>query len=128
MKVSPLKAVIILIVLAGVVYGTYTATMQQLPDLSGDIVGNTTSIANVTNQTIGTIYLDDHKNETSNISVIITKKTKLYKENKDNQRSKAYMKDLTTGSSVDVYTIGEYSNTIPPQITADEIIIKPKNK
>ncbi|PAV08264.1 hypothetical protein [Methanosphaera cuniculi] len=128
MKVSPLKAIIILIVLAGVVYGTYTATMQQLPDLSGDIVGNTTSIANVTNQTIGTIYLDDHKNETSNISVIITKKTKLYKENKDNQRSKAYMKDLTTGSRVDVYTIGEYSNTIPPQITADEIIIKPKNK
>lgn len=126
MKVSPLKAVIILIILAGVVYGTYSATMQQLPDLSGNIVGNTTSIANVTNQTIGTIYLDDNDNNTSNISVIITKNTKIYKENKDNQRSKAYMKDLATGSKVDVYTIGDYTNTIPPQITADEIIIKPK--
>lgn len=126
MKVSPLKALIILIILAGVVCGTYTATVEQLPDLSGKIVGNTTSISNATNQTIGTVYIDKQDNQTSNISVIITKNTKIYKENKDNQRSKATMRDLRTGSEVDVYTIGDYTNTIPPQITAEEVVIKYK--
>nr|WP_295165078.1 hypothetical protein [uncultured Methanosphaera sp.] len=88
MKVSPLKAIVIIIILAGVVYGTYSATVNQLPDLSGNIVGNTTAIANSTNQSIGTIYIDDQNNESSNISVVITKNTKIYKE-VDNQKVNA---------------------------------------
>ena len=127
MKVSPLKAIVIIIILAGVVYGTYSATVNQLPDLSGNIVGNTTAIANSTNQSIGTIYIDDQNNESSNISVVITKNTKIYKE-VDNQKVNASLRDLKTGSRVEVYTIGKYSNTIPPQITAEEIDNKPNKK
>ena len=127
MKVSPLKAIVIIIILAGVVYGTYSATVNQLPDLSGNIVGNTTAIANSTNQSIGTIYIDDQNNESSNISVVITKNTKIYKE-VDNQKVNVSLRDLKTGSRVEVYTIGKYSNTIPPQITAEEIDIKPNKK
>ena len=127
MKVSPLKAIVIIIILAGVVYGTYSATVNQLPDLSGNIVGNTTAIANSTNQSIGTIYIDDQNNESSNISVVITKNTKIYKE-VDNQKVNVSLRDLKTGSRVEVYTIGKYSNTIPPHITAEEIDIKPNKK
>ncbi len=126
MKLSPLQAFAIIVILIGIVYGAYSATMDQLPDLSGTVVGNTTSSANTTNQTIGTVYIDNSDKNTENISIIITKNTKIYKEGKDNNKVKSSMKQITNGCTIDVYTIGDYTNTIPPQITAEEIVIKNK--
>ncbi|WP_455645732.1 hypothetical protein [Methanosphaera sp.] len=128
MKLSPLQALVLIVVLVGIVYGTYAATMDQLPDLTGTVVGNTTNIANSTNQTIGTIYIHDETNSTSNMSVIITKNTKIYKENKDSKQVECKMNQLVRGSKVEVYTIGDPTNTIPPQVTAEKIVIKKSNK
>ncbi|OED29696.1 hypothetical protein [Methanosphaera sp. WGK6] len=128
MKLSPLQALVLIVVLVGIVYGTYSATMDQLPDLTGTVVGNTTNVANSTNQTIGTIYIHDETNSTSNMSVIITKNTKIYKESKDSKQVECKMNQLVRGSKVEVYTLGDPTNTIPPQVTAEKIVIKKSNK
>lgn len=129
MKLSPLQAFAIIVVLIGVMYGTYSATMDQLPDLTGTVVGNTTGTSNSANQTaIGTVYIHDETNNTSNMSVIITKNTKIYQETKDNKQVETNMSHLTNGCKIDVYTIGDATNTIPPQITAEKIVIKNNKK
>lgn len=129
MKLSPLQTFIIIVILIGVMYGTYSATMDQLPDLTGTVVGNTTGTPNSANQTtIGTVYIHDETNNTSNMSVIITKNTKIYQETKDNKQVETNMTHLTNGCKIDVYTIGDATNTIPPQITAEKIVIKNNKK
>ena len=127
MKLSPLQMLVLIVVLIGVAYGTYSATMDQLPDLSGTVVGNTTSVADTANQTIvGSVYIHDENNNTSNMSVVITNNTKIYKETKDNKQVECKMDNITNGCKIDVYTIGDATNTIPPQITAERIVIKNK--
>ncbi len=127
MKLTPLEMVVILVILAGIVYGTYSATVDQLPDITGVVMGNTTTSSNITNNSIGTIYVQDESN-TTNTSVIITKQTKIYKENSENQQLEANMRDLKKNSKVEVHTIGDPTNTIPPQIVAERIIIKRPSK
>ena len=53
MKLTPLQMVVILVILAGIAYGTYWATVDQMPDITGVVVGNTTSSSNITNNSIG---------------------------------------------------------------------------
>lgn len=127
MKLSPLQSLVLIVILVGVVYGAYSATMDQLPNFSGTVVGNTTE-SNNTNQTIGTIYVYDESNSTTNMSVIITNHTKIYKETKDGNQVAVNMSDISSGSKVDVYTIGDATNTIPPQITSEKIVIKYNKK
>ena len=118
---------VLIVILIGVAYGTYSATMDQLPDLSGTVVGNTTSVADTANQTIvGSVYIHDENNNTSNMSVVITNNTKIYKETQDNKPVECKMDNITNGCKIDVYTIGDATNTIPPQITAERIVIKNK--
>ena len=117
--------IVMIVILAGIVYGTYSATVDQLPDITGTVVGNTTNNNNQ-NQTIGTVYVQDDTN--TNTSVIIKKTTKIYKEMSDNSQVQTNMRDLKKGSKIEVHTIGEATNTIPPQITAEKIIVKKANK
>ena len=125
MKLTPLQMIVMIVILAGIVYGTYSATVDQLPDITGTVVGNTTNNNNQ-NQTIGTVYVQDDTN--TNTSVIIKKTTKIYKEMSDNSQVQTNMRDLKKGSKIEVPTIGEATNTIPPQITAEKIIVKKANK
>ena len=127
MKLTPLQMIIMLVILAGIVYGTYSATMDQLPDITGTVLGNTTTESNLTNNSIGTVYVEDDAN-TLNTSVIITKDTIIYKETSDNKQLKSDMKQLRKGSKIEVHTIGDTSNTIPPQVVAEKIIIKKPQK
>ena len=119
--------IIMIVILAGIVYGTYSATMDQLPDLTGTVMGNTTTSSNITNNSIGTVYMEDKMN-TTNTSVIITQDTLIYKEIEDNKQVKADMKELRKGCNIEVHTIGDPSNTIPPQVVAEKIIIKRSQK
>ncbi len=123
MKLTPLEMLVVIVVLAGIVYGTYSATVNQLPDITGVVMGNTTNNSNLTNNSIGTVYVQDDTN-TTNTSVIITTKTKIYKENKDNQQVESSIRDLKKDSKIEVHTIGDATDTIPPQIVAERIIIK----
>ena len=123
MKLTPLQMVVILVILAGIAYGTYWATVDQMPDITGVVVGNTTSSSNITNNSIGTVYVQDETN-TTNTSVIITKNTKIYRESSDNKQLESNMRDLKKGSKIEVHTIGAATNTIPPQIVAERILIK----
>ena len=123
MKLTPLQTIVLLVILAGVTYGTYSATVAQLPNLTGTVVGNTTNDANATNQTVGTIYITDDTNKT-NTSLIIKNNTEIYKLSKDNKEVKPDLNQLKKGSKVEVYTEGDPTNTIPPQITAKKIVIK----
>ena len=123
MKLTPLEMLVVIVVLAGIVYGTYFATVNQLPDITGVVMGNTTNNSNLTNNSIGTVYVQDDTN-TTNTSVIITTKTKIYKENKDNQQVESSIRDLKKDSKIEVHTIGDATDTIPPQIVAERIIIK----
>lgn len=125
MKLTPIQTIVLLVILAGVVYGTYSATMDQLPNISGIVVGNTTNSANITNQTIGTVYITDETN-TTNTSIIIKNNTQIYKLSKDNKEVKTDISQLKKGSKIDVYTVGDPTNTIPPQMTASKIVIKQK--
>lgn len=124
MKLTPLQMIVMLVILAGIAYGTYSATMAQLPDITGTVVGNTSS-TNQSNHIRGTIYVEDDSQQ--NISVIITNTTKIYQEQKD-KVSDAKMNQLTKNSKIEVHTIGEATDTIPPQIVAEKIIIKKKEK
>lgn len=124
MQLSPLQMIIILVILAGFVIGTYSATMDQLPDLTGTVVGNTTNNANNTNNTIGTFYLDDDSNNEYNISIIVKDNTKIFKETEDNKQVKTDFGTIKNGRKIDVYTVGDRTNTIPPQITAEKIVLK----
>ncbi len=126
MKLTPLQMIAMIVILAGIVYGTYAATMDQLPDLTGNVMGNTTS-ANLTNNSIGSVYVQDDSKST-NMSIIITNNTKIYKEAADNQQVQASMNQLTKGCKIDVFTVGDATNTIPPQIVAEKIIIKKPSK
>lgn len=126
MKLTPLQMIVMIVILAGIAYGTYSATMDQLPDISGTVIGNTTS-HNQTNMIRGTIYIEDDSNN-NNISIIITNSTKIYKEGKDDKVSEARINQLTKNSKVEIFTVGDPTNTIPPQIVAEKIIIKKKGK
>lgn len=126
MKLTPLQMIVMFVVLAGIVYGTYAATMDQLPDITGTVMGSTTGSSNVTNDSIGTVYVQEDSNE--NISVIIRKSTKIYKENEENKQAEANMNQLKKGAKVEVHTIGDATDTIPPQIVAEKIIIKKSSK
>ncbi|RAP45639.1 MAG: hypothetical protein BZ135_05490 [Methanosphaera sp. rholeuAM6] len=126
MKLTPLQMIVMFVVLAGIVYGTYAATMDQLPDITGTVMGSTTGSSNVTNDSIGTVYVQEDSNE--NISVIIRKSTKIYKENEENKQVEANMNQLKKGAKVEVHTIGDATDTIPPQIVAEKIIIKKSSK
>jgi hypothetical protein len=123
MKLTPLQMIVMIVILAGIVYGTYSATMDQLPDITGSVLGNTTSGTNITNNTIGTVYVQDDS-QTTNTLIIITTQTKIYKESNDNQQVETDMRDLTQGCRVEIHTIGDATNTIPPQIVAERIVIK----
>lgn len=127
MKLNPIEMLVILVILAGIVYGTYSATVDQMPDITGVIVGNTTNNSNLTNNSIGTVYVQD-KNEGTNTSIIITTNTKIYRENSENQQVETNMRDLKKGYTIEVHTIGDATNTIPPQIVAERIIIKRPSK
>ncbi len=126
MKLTPLEMLVIIVILAGIVYGTYSATVDQMPDITGVVVGNTTNNSNITNNSIGTVYVRDEYN--ANTSVIITTQTKIYKENSENQQVESNMRDLKKGATIEVHTIGDATNTIPPQIVAERIIIKRPSK
>lgn len=123
MKLTPLQTIVLLVILAGVVFGTYSATVAQLPNLTGTVVGNTTNDANATNQTVGTIYITDDTNKT-NTSLIIKNNTQIYKLSKDNKEVKTDMSQLKKGSKIEVYTEGDPTNTIPPQVTTKKIVIR----
>lgn len=123
MKLTPLQMIALLVVLAGITYGTYVATMDQLPDITGTVMGNTTGGSNLTNHTIGTVYIEDESNST-NISIIIKSNTKIYRETSDNSQVESNMNDLKKGCKIEVFTIGDATNTIPPQIVSERIIIK----
>lgn len=123
MKLTPLQMVVILVILAGIAYGTYWATVDQMPDITGVVVGNTTSSSNITNNSIGTVYVQDESN-TTNTSVIITRNTKIYRESSDNKQLEGNMRDLKKGCQIEVHTIGDATNTIPPQIVAEKILIR----
>lgn len=125
MKLTPIQMIVMVVILAGIVYGTYSATMAQLPDVTGTVVGNTSS-HNHTNMIRGTIYVED--NSQNNISIIITNSTKIYKESSNDKLSEVKMNQLTKNSKVEVHTVGDATNTIPPQIVAEKIIIKKKEK
>ena len=105
MKLSPLQTIVFIVILAGIAYGAYSATIDQLPDVSGTVVGNTT-VNNSTNPTIGTVYLYDDTNNSSNTSV--------------------NMSSIKNGCKIDVYTVGDPTNTIPPQVISERIVIKAK--
>ena len=129
MKLTPLQMIVLFVVLAGIVYGTYSATMDQLPDITGTVMGSTAGGSddnNVTNNSIGTVYVQDESS--SNISVIITRNTKIYTENQENKQVEANMKDLKKGGRIEVHTIGDATDTIPPQIVSERIIIKKSSK
>lgn len=129
MKLSPLQMIIILVVLAGFVIGTYYATMDQLPDISDvKVIGNTTGSPTLTNNTLGTFYITDETNKTSNMSIIVRNNTKIFVENKDNKQIEANISAIKTGSRIDVYTVGDPTNTIPPQIRAEKIVVKRNKK
>lgn len=123
MKLTPLQTIVLLVILAGVTYGTYSATVAQLPNLTGTVVGNTTNDANATNQTVGTIYMTDDSNKT-NTSLIIKNNTQIYKLSKDNKEVKTDLSQLKKGSKIEVYTEGDPTNTIPPQVTTKKIVIR----
>ena len=123
MKLTPLQTIVLLVILAGVVFGTYSATVAQLPNLTGTVVGNTTNDANATNQTVGTIYITDDSNKT-NTSLIIKNNTQIYKLSKDNKEVKTDLSQLKKGSKIEVYTEGDPTNTIPPQVTTKKIVIR----
>lgn len=123
MKLTPLQTIVLLVILAGVTYGTYSATVAQLPNLTGTVVGNTTNDANATNQTVGTIYITDDSNKT-NTSLIIKNNTQIYKLSKDNKEVKTDLSQLKKGSKIEVYTEGDPTNTIPPQVTTKKIVIR----
>lgn len=123
MKLTPLQTIVLLVILAGVVFGTYSATVAQLPNLTGTVVGNTTNDANATNQTVGTIYITDDTNKT-NTSLIIKNNTQIYKLSKDNKEVKTDLSQLKKGSKIEVYTEGDPTNTIPPQVTTKKIVIR----
>ncbi|RAP52245.1 MAG: hypothetical protein BZ138_03440 [Methanosphaera sp. rholeuAM270] len=125
MKLTPLQMIIMLVILAGIAYGTYSATMAQLPDVTGTIIGNTSS-NNQSNIIRGTIYVEDDSH--NNISIIISNSTKIYKESSNDILSECKMSQLTKNSKVEVHTVGDATNTIPPQIVAEKIIIKKKEK
>ena len=125
MKLTPLQMIVMLVILAGIAYGTYSATMAQLPDITGTVVGKTSS-HNQTDSIRGTIYVEDDSH--NNISVIITNTTKIYKESNDDKLLEAKMNQLKKNSKIEVHTIGDPTNTIPPQIVAEKIIIKKKEK
>ena len=127
MKLTPLQTIALLVILAGVVYGTYSATVDQLPDLTGTVMGNTTNNANITNDTIGNIYITDEKNE-SNTLIIVKNSTQIFKQTKDDQLVKAGIEQLKNGSKVEVYTIGKATNPLPPQIVAEKIVVKKATK
>ena len=122
MKLTPLQTIIFIVIFAGITWGTYCATMDQLPNLTGVVVGDTNNPSTISNQTIGTVYISEDKAQ--NTSVVITNNTKIYRETKDNKQIETDMKLLKKGSKVEVYTIGKPTNTIPPQIEAEKIIIK----
>jgi len=128
MKLSPIQMIILLVVLAGFVIGTYFATVDQLPNLSGKVIGNTTSTPNATNQTIATFYIADESNNTSNTLILVKNSTKIYKETKDNNEVETNITAINNGCKIDVYTVGDSSNTIPPQITAEKIVVKKEKK
>ncbi|ABC57877.1 MULTISPECIES: hypothetical protein [Methanosphaera] len=125
MKLSPLQTIVFIVILAGIAYGAYSATIDQLPDVSGTVVGNTT-VNNSTNPTIGTVYLYDDTNNSSNTSVIIRKNTKIYKEDKNGKQTSVNMSSIKNGCKIDVYTVGDPTNTIPPQVISERIVIKAK--
>lgn len=125
MKLTPLQMIVMIVILAGIAYGTYSATMAQLPDITGTVVGNTSS-HNQTNMIRGTIYVEDESH--NNVSIIITNETKIYREEKNDELSNAKINHLTKNSKVEIHTVGEATNTIPPQIVAEKIIIKKKEK
>ncbi len=124
MQLSPLQMIIILVILAGFVIGTYSATMDQLPDLTGTVVGNTTNHANNTNNTIGTFYLHDENNNQYNTSIIVKNNTKIFKETEDNKQVRTDFGSIKNGGKIDVYTVGDPTNTIPPQVIAEKIVLK----
>lgn len=129
MKLTPLQTIILLVVLAGFVIGTYSATMDLLPDISdAHVIGNTTGSPNLTNHTIGTIYVKDDTNQTSDKSIIVKDNTKIFIENNENNQIEANITSIKTGSKIDIYTIGDPTNTIPPQITAEKIVVKKHKK
>ena len=127
MKLTPLQTIALLVILAGVVYGTYSATVDQLPDLTGTVMGNTTNNANITNDTIGNIYITDEKNESDTL-IIVKNSTQIFKQTKDDQLVKAGIEQLKNGSKVEVYTVGKPTNTLPPQIVAEKIVVKKATK
>ena len=128
MKLSPLQMIILLVILAGFVIGTYFATVDQLPNLSGKVIGNTTSTPNATNQTIATFYIHDESNNTSNMLIIVKNTTKIYKETNDNKQVETNITSINNGCMIDVYTVGDSTDTIPPQITAEKIVVKKVEK
>ncbi|MCD7781783.1 MAG: hypothetical protein LUG89_03685 [Methanosphaera sp.] len=119
MKLNILQQIVIVVILVGICYGTYSATIDQLPDESGTIIGNTTT-NNSTDGSIGTVYL---QTDDANMSIIITNSTKIYKESNGKEVNSS-MEALTKGSKIDVYTIGKPTDTIPQQITSEKIVIR----
>lgn len=129
MKLTPLQTIILLVVLAGFIIGTYSATMDLLPDISdARVIGNTTDTPTLTNHTLGTIYVKDDTNQTSNKSIIVKEDTKIFVENNENKQIETNITSIKTGSKIDIYTIGDPTNTIPPQYTAEKIVVKRNKK
>lgn len=122
MKLTPLEMIVLFVVLAGIVYGTYSATMDQLPDITGTVMGSTTDSSDIANDSIGTAYVQGDSN--GNISVVIVRDTKIYVENADNKEVETNINQLKKGCKVEVHTIGDATDTIPPQIVAEKIVIK----
>lgn len=129
MKLTPLQTIILIVVLAGFVIGTYSATMDLLPDISdARVVGTTTGSPTLKNHTISTLYVKDDTNQTSDKSIIVKEDTKIFIENSDNKQVETNITAIKNGTKIDVYTIGDPTNTIPPQITAEKIVVKQNKK
>lgn len=129
MQLSPLQMIILIVVLAGFAIGTYTATVDQLPDISDvKVIGGTTTSPSLKNNTVGSFYITDGNNQTSNVSIIVKNNTKIFKENKDNKQIETNISSIKSGTRIDVYTEGDPTNTLPPQHTASKIVIKYNKK
>ncbi len=129
MKLNLLQIIVLIVILAGIAYGTYSATVDQLPDYTGTVIGNTTSTDNSTgNPVIGTLYVHTNNKNTDNMTIIIKKNTKIYQETSNGTQVEKDISIIKNGQTIDIYTVGDPTNTLPPQINSEKIIVKNKSK
>lgn len=116
-----------IVLFLGVVYGALCATGNEKADIEGKIIGICASEPPGGNITTDSILVDgliagNSKNQ--NISVRITKETKVMQKNGDNYLQLSF-NDLKPGQKIMIRLKGAIIQSYPVQVTADEIILLP---